>query len=496
MVDPLLLVTVIAVYFGSMALIAHYGRLKTGPGVEEYYIAGRKATGVVAALTYAATTYSVFMMVGLVGLTYAYGVGALGFELTYLLATVLLLTIFAPRFWVAGRKWGYITPTQLLADRYRSRSVGIVATIICLAFLIPYMSIQGMGSAYLLEELSGGVMPYAVGLTVVIALISICALWGGFRGVAWTDSVQGIIMLVTSLYLLFYLLYAYLGGWTGFVNIMESRYPALLSVPGPGFFSFPKFLELTVPWFFFALTNPQVSQRLFVSRSVSSLKVMVVGFFIFGFLYTMITVTLGLMARALGVEARPPDRAMPIILGTMVPPPLALIVMLGILSAGVTTVDSILLSLGSMVGRDVYASLSRKPSEKVEMRIGYVVILIEALLIWIFAMQRPGLISLLAVMSSGCLLAQLPAIVGAFFWRRGTAAGALTSMVIGGVTTSLLYYYGLSPMGFGPPIWGLAFTAAIYVLVSLVSERPATADAFIEEVEKGVREAIFKEEKG
>ncbi|MCX8204945.1 MAG: sodium:solute symporter family protein [Candidatus Nezhaarchaeota archaeon] len=493
MIDPLLLTAAVALYFGLIMAIAHYGRLKTGPGVEEYYLAGRRVTGVVAALTYAATTYSVFMMVGLVGLTYAYGVGALGFELTYLLATVLLLSIFAPRFWAAGRRRGYITPTQLLADRYESRSVGIAATFICLVFLIPYMSIQGMGSAYLLEELSGGVIPYEAGLTMIVAVMTLCALWGGFRGVAWTDAVQGLVMLTTSLYLLLYIAFTHLGGWGGFVSIVESKHPELLSVPGPGFFSFPRFLELTVPWFFFALTNPQVSQRLFVSRSTASLRAMIAGFFVFGFLYTMTTVTLGLMARALGVEASPPDRAMPIILRTMVPPALALIVMLGIISAGVTTVNSIMLSLGSMVGRDVYASLRRSPSERVEARIGYVVIAAEALLVWLFALHRPGLISLLAVMASGGLLVQLPAIVGAFFWRRGTAAGALTSMIAGGVITGLLYYYRLSPLEHGPPVWGLLITAAIFVAVSLVTKRPAAADAFIEEVNRELRMRVYGE---
>lgn len=495
--DPTVLGAAVAVYFGAMAAVAHYGRMRTGPGVEEYYLAGRKVTGAIAALTYAATTYSVFMMVGLVGLTYAYGVGALGFELTYLLATVVLLTIFAPRFWAAGRKWGYITPAQLLAHRYQSKWVGVAATAVCLVFLIPYMSIQGMGSAYLIEELSGGAVPYPVGLTAVVAVIAFCALWGGFRGVAWTDAIQGVVMLATSLYLLFFLTHTYLGGWGGLVGALESRHPELLSVPGPGgFFTFPKFLELTLPWFFFALTNPQVSQRLFVSRSASSLRAMVVGFFVFGFLYTMITVTLGLAARALGVAASPPDRAMPIILKTMVPPPLALVVMLGILSAGVTTADSILLSLGSMVGRDVYAALSKRPSERVEARIGYVVLAVEVILIWLFAMQRPGLISLLAVMASGGLLVQLPAIVGAFFWRRGTAAGAVASMVVGGTVTGFLYYHGLSPMGYGPPIWGLAATAAVYVAVSLATSPPSTASSFIKEVEDEVKFRVYGEAPG
>ncbi|MCX8176376.1 MAG: sodium:solute symporter family protein, partial [Candidatus Bathyarchaeota archaeon] len=75
MISSSLIFTLIILYFGLLLITAYYGRLKTGKGLEEFYLAGRKVTGFVAALTYAATTYSVFMMVGLVGLTYAYGVG-------------------------------------------------------------------------------------------------------------------------------------------------------------------------------------------------------------------------------------------------------------------------------------------------------------------------------------------------------------------------------------------------------------------------------------
>ncbi len=488
MVSVSLILTLIIVYFGFLLIVAYYGRLKTGKGLEEFYIAGRKITGFVAALTYASTTYSVFMMVGLVGLTYAYGVGALGFELTYLLATVLLLTIFAPKFWVAGKIWGYITPTQLLAERYESKLVGIVATILCLVFLVPYMSIQGMGSAYLIEALSGGMISYEVSLTFIILVITICALLGGFRGVAWTDTVQGLLMLSASIYLFFYLLYVYLGGWGNFVSILENQHPAMLAVPGPkNFFTIQNFITLTIPWFFFALTNPQVSQRLFVSKSVSSLRNMIIGFFIFGFIYTVISVLFGFMAVALGISASPPDKAMPLILELFVPPILALIVMLSILSAGVSTANSIMLSLASMVGRDIYRAITKKSSEKVEMWVGYATILIEALIIWFFAIQKLGLISLLAVMASAGLLVQIPTIIGAFYWKNGSGIGACISMIVGGALTGILYILKISPLSLGPPVWGLIVTTILFISVSLVTRKPANAENFIFLIKKELK---------
>src|SRR5690625_861227 len=78
--------------------------------MEDFFLGARRMGGFVSALSYSATTYSAFMLVGLAGLTYAGGVGALGFELIYLMG-VSLVAFFGPRFWVVGQKYGYVTPS-------------------------------------------------------------------------------------------------------------------------------------------------------------------------------------------------------------------------------------------------------------------------------------------------------------------------------------------------------------------------------------------------
>ncbi|HDQ93478.1 MAG TPA: sodium:solute symporter family protein, partial [Synergistetes bacterium] len=76
-----------AVWFVAGSLLSWHARKKLGQGMSEYFLANRKLGGFVSAMTYSATTYSAFMMVGLVGLTYSSGIGALGFEMTYLAMT-------------------------------------------------------------------------------------------------------------------------------------------------------------------------------------------------------------------------------------------------------------------------------------------------------------------------------------------------------------------------------------------------------------------------
>lgn len=489
MIEPVHLYTAVGIFFLCMVMIAHYGHIKTGKGVTEYYIAGRKIGGFVSALTYSATTYSTFMLIGLVGFTWAGGVGALGFELTYLMGTALLLVIFAPRFLLAGRRWGYVTPTELLSHRYEHRAVGIIATLLCLAFLIPYVSVQATGSAYLMSTLTGGGIPYQTGLLVIVLFIAVLAWWGGMRGVAWSDAAQALVMVVTSTVLLFFLVHLLLGGWGVLFTTLEIEYPALLTTPGPNaYFNFPKFLGLTLPWFFFALTNPQVSQRLFIPNSLRSARRMIWGFLIFGFLYTVISTLFGLMAHVLYPTLVEPDMVMATLLAEKTPAIAALLITLGILAAAVTTANSIILTLGSMVARDVYKAVGKTATERQELQVGRSSILVMAVALIAFSWRPFGLIVELSVLSSAGLMALVPSLIGAFFWRKATATGALASMIIGGLVTAALYFGHLYPLGQWPGIWGFICTSVTFIVVSRMTQAPAHAGEFFDALDDDLRE--------
>ncbi|MFW6305595.1 MAG: sodium:solute symporter family transporter, partial [Candidatus Saliniplasma sp.] len=180
-------------------LIANYAKRHMGIGLEDFFLANRMIGGFVSAMTYSATTFSAFMMIGLVGLVYSTGVGAFGFEMTYLMFTVLLLGIFAPRFWSAGKKFDYLTPSEMLSDRYEDDRVGMTSTVVFLVMLIPYASIQMMGAGFLFHGLTGGQVPYIVGVLVMAIFSGFAALWAGMRSVSWTDAFQGMTMLIASL---------------------------------------------------------------------------------------------------------------------------------------------------------------------------------------------------------------------------------------------------------------------------------------------------------
>ncbi|MDW7740528.1 MAG: sodium:solute symporter family protein [Bacillota bacterium] len=467
-------------YFIIGSLLARRAGKGMSRGVGEFFLAGRSLGGIIAALTYSATTYSAFMLVGLAGFTYIGGVGALGFELIYL-SGLILVAFFGPRFWLVGNKYNYLTPTEMLGDRYGSKAVSAVSAVAAVIFLIPYSAVQLIGIGALLEGISGGTIPYLAGVAIA-AFIAVYWTWsGGLKAVAWTDSLQAAVMITVAVLSVIFIAYRGFGGFGGMFTQLEAEYPAWLTVPGPGFFNINAFVGLTLPWFFFSLSNPQVSQRLFVPRSLSQMRIMVMGFLVFGFIYTLVSILWGFSARLLLPDLPLADSATPALLGlSIVPAFVALLVMLGISAAAISTVNSIILTLSSMVCRDVFKMARADADESRELLIGKIFVPLFTLVIVAFATMRLDLIAALSVASSAGLLVMVPALVGAFFWKRGTAAAVLTSVVAGGLIATFLQYSGLRPLGQWPGVWSGLVATVLFIGVSLITKPPyKKADEFI-----------------
>jgi len=456
--ELLILVLGIYIFWGTLiAILSSRGKSRS---LFDYFLGSRKISPLVNTLSYSATTYSAFMMLGLAGLTYRAGVGALGFELIYL-SGLILAVIFGPKFLKFSKESGCITPAELLSLKYNHPLVGIIFAFTSMIFLIPYAASQLMGIGYLLEMLSGGEISFAAGLVIATLLAFLWTEIAGLRSVATTDSLQAMIMLSSSVILVLIVVYKYLGGFGAMMNKLVIDYPQWLSVPGNGFFSFQTFLGLSLPWFFFSISNPQVSQRLFVPQGLKQLRQMILGFSIYGFIYTLITILIGFSARCLFPQLENPDLATPAILSRLnISPWISLLVTVGIFSAAISTIDSIFLTLSSMFVRDILKR--HNLPEKGQLIITRSFIPILCLFTFLFAIQRINLIALLSVASSAGLIASVPATIGAFYGKRKRWQAAFFSILSGASTSSILRITGLRPLGMWPGVWTLIVSAIVF----------------------------------
>jgi SSS family solute:Na+ symporter len=481
MIAPDLIWAVIAVFAAFGFVIAVYAARANSGTAGDYYIGGRDIGGMVAGLSYAATTYSAFMLVVLTGLTYRGGIGALGFELIYF-AGLSLLVIFAPRFWLVGKRWGFISPAEMIGARYGSPGVARAMAVVSTVFLLPYCTTQMAGIGLLLSGVTGGGISLFQAVATGAALAMVWALLAGLRSVAWTDAAMSFVMLVSGLLAVAFAVAA-LGGPAEFLGALQADHAEWLRVPGPGLWSLPTFIALSLPWFFFTLSNPQVSQRLFILRDFRAMRRMILWVMGFGFIFTLVAVIWGLAALQLAPDIPNTSMATPALLSSgVIPTWVVLFLIVGILSAAISTLDSIALTVGAMIARDVVPSMESH-SDARQIFSGRLVIVAVVLFASYFALEQAAIVDQLAALSAAGLMVSVPPIVGAFFWRRGTAAGALAAIGGGGaVAVWLAIFQGISVFNPVLPFAVGGMSAALFIAVSLFTKPRSNALDFQSEI--------------
>lgn len=419
--------------------------MRRKPSQEDYFVGGRTIGWIVSALTYAATTYSAFMMVGLVGLSYKSGIGAFVFETVYLVATLVLLSIYGRRIWTLGKEHGFVSPMELFTHRF-GPVTGALGAVIALLALIPYTSVQVIGLSLILQNYG---ITFTEGVVVAVVIIAVWAFLGGLRGVALTDAIQGFFMMAIAIAAVVWAAGKYQG-------VELSTFPN--KVWTPLFFA-----NLTLPWAFFALTNPQVVQRLFIIREKRDFRKMLVLFGSFGLVYTAIVTTIGFAAKRGTMSNILPtiadqDGVIVAVMGQMADW-LALPLALSIIFASVSTANSIILTLSSMLTRDVFRRRSN-------IWLGRSTILAIAMIVGLFSLTRPTYLVQLSVASSRILMCFLPLMFGLFHAKGGREiTGVLT--LAGGAGAAVLF-------GLAAPSVSSFLTlgaAALFFLLGLAVDR-------------------------
>lgn len=460
-------VLILSIYIAVGTILAILSRRFSKRNINDYYLAGGRLDSILAFGTYAATTYSAFMMVGLVGMTYSTGIGALGFELVYLVSTIVLLSTIGYEIWRLSKERNWISPSQMIGDLYGSKIIELAVAAIYLFAMIPYLAAQITGLGIVFEY--GGlnwIQALVVSSLIVYSWIVIAGMWS----VAITDLYQGLLMFTCGISYIAWLLLHYAPSiGVKYDDLMNAMYSSgLLGLSN--FWSLGVFLAYTIPWAFFAITNPQVVVRLYVHRDQKAYSRSVTYFYVFGFIYTLIVVTIGLVAGSLSYLGHIPgnmkwDEVTPFFLRLM-HPLLGSLIAVSIIAAAVSTSNSIVLAVsGSLV------ATSKKLEKLVYARLIDAVLVIAAALI---ANARIGFIVELSVLTSVILIPIAPVTILGVLARneisKYTKISAILALVFG---TGIACWFSLS-LGPRRAFRELLYGAPISLYVLVVSSTLVT----------------------
>jgi len=178
----------------------------------DYFIAGRRLSMWVFVLAATATSFSGWTFMGHPGLVYRDG-----FQYAY--ASFYTITIpftgvmFLKRQWMLGKRFGYVTPGEMLSDYFRGDTIRILTVIVALLFSIPYLGVQLGASGFLFSVLTDGLIDKDVGMWVLSLIVLIYVASGGLRAVAYVDTLQ-CILLAAGIVITGIIALDMAGGWT------------------------------------------------------------------------------------------------------------------------------------------------------------------------------------------------------------------------------------------------------------------------------------------
>ncbi len=159
----------------------------------DYFIAGRRLSLWVFVLAATATSFSGWTFMGHPGLIYRDG-----FQYAY--ASFYAITIpftgvmFLKRQWMLGKRFGFVTPGEMLSTYFRGDMIRLLTVVVALCFSIPYLGLQLRASGFLFNVLTDDLLSVEVGMWLLSAVVLIYVASGGLRAVAYVDTLQCLLL--------------------------------------------------------------------------------------------------------------------------------------------------------------------------------------------------------------------------------------------------------------------------------------------------------------
>ncbi|MFA0846037.1 sodium:solute symporter family protein [Methanobacterium formicicum] len=455
--DLLILSIVVIIYLlltGYVGYVA-WRRTKTA---DDYMVAGRETHPFVMALSYGATFISTAAIVGFGGTAGVYGMGLLWLTfLNILVGIFIAFVFFGKRTRKMGHNLGALTFPEFLSKRFDSRFIQYFSGLVIFFGMTLYASVVLIGMARFAETTLS--IDYNIALVVLAVIVALYVIFGGIRGVMYTDALQGTIMFV-GMFILLVATYWMLGGvtdanqaLTNLVNVVPAK--ATAAATATGFTGWTSMPALGSPFWWTlvstlilgvgigVLSQPQLVVRFMTVKSNRELNraVLVGGIFIL--LMTGTAFIVGALSNvyffetagklAMQVVNGNADSIIPAFITAAMPLWFAYLFMITLLSAAMSTLSAQIHTQGTALGRDIYETLTNKAGGYASVYIARLGIAIAMVIAVIMGFILPT--NIIAVGTSMWFsitaAAFLSMYVFALFWKGCTKAGAISGLVVG-----------------------------------------------------------------
>ncbi|MFC0188627.1 sodium:solute symporter family protein [Fictibacillus aquaticus] len=430
---------------------------------------------VIVGASFAATYASVNLFIGVPGLAYQYGVSVLWYTLGCFGVSWIALVLLAKKFWSYSKKYGHVlTLPEWLGRRYNSKTLQVLVALLIL-FNIYYIVGQNVGLATIFETLVG--MPYVWGIAIAVFITILYIGLGGAYAQLVSDGIQGILMAVTSI-LVFFSIFWVVGDFNTLTSKLASIDPNLVkainTTEGSPYNSKLAIAAVQFLLFGFVLM-PHLLNKILSLESEKDLRPFVLSSGVILFIISTLMVLGGLAARVSFPNLKNADQAIPYYLFEAFHPILAAFLIFGIISAILSSTDSLYLGITASIGNDVYKVAASRinpllPEDVLEQRTlkvsKYSLVFVGLITLYV-SLNRPESLSLLIQFSYSAIISGVMApILLAYFWDNAHKYGAIASLITG---TALYCYFTNSGVIENIYLAMMTGTAASFLVMILVS---------------------------
>jgi len=465
---------IIAVYLLLTLTIGLMAGRRSSDSVAGYVAADRSFGLLVMYFVTGASVFSAFAFLG--GPGWAYSRGAAAF---YILAYGALG--MAPFYWLGpraaslGRKHGYVTQAQLVTGRFPSKHLSSLIALVSIVAFVPYITLQMRGAGIVIEAVTDGHVPLWLGAAVAYGIVIVYVLSAGAMAVGWTNTFQGIFMVVIAWALGLYLPFRLYGGVRPMFERIAVERPDLLTLPG--------LTGTGEPWSWGAYSTfiivsivglmmwPHLFMKAFTAKDDDTLRRTVILFPTFQ-LFLIPVFLIGFSGVLFAGQPQTPDFILPfMILETGLPAVVVGLFCAGALSASMSTGDALLHASASVVVQDSvthYVDLD----DRAQRRLMRAIVVLTGAVAYYFALDEDSSLVQLLASAYGIISQLAPPVVAAMYWKRATTTGTMAGL-IAGIATALFFYLNpeYKPFDMHEGVLALIVHVPTLIAVSLMTPR-------------------------
>lgn len=467
-----LVLIVVGLYMVAMLAIGMIFSNKSTDSTS-YFLSGRSLPSFVLIFTFAATWIGASSTLGKSGLAYTSGLSAISPTIGAFIA-FFIFTFFAGRIRRIGANHNISSIPEFFERRF-GKATSLIAALVIAYTLIGTTGTQLIAFSKVLEHIfSPYGISYEQALAVSVIIVVAYTVMSGMYGVAYTDVVQGILLLIVLGVIVPFASVNMAGGWSG----LRAQLPESFFVLKPD----SAMIGYTVTNFLYFVAGPPYWQRAFAAKSSGAAQRGAFGGNVIIIFYTIAIVIIGTCAAAIypGVAAHDTEMVLLMMVEDLFPPIIYALTVAGIMAVIMSTTDSYLILSAQTLTTDIVGKFRKDDDIKKTIRISRISVILVGVLALVFALSMQDIFqAMMLSMSQFAAGVAIPALA-ALFSKKVTKEGMIASM-LSGLASSLIWAEVLNkPFGLSETIAGSAVSLIVIVAVSALTQKKGEPAPFFE----------------